>query len=109
METLAYGDTFWVNTIPDLRKASTKTRLHLVLSLVCFLKVSVFQLLKFTFESDIKVVKDEASIFMGYTTSARPLEIHRFPPALMLHLWATRWPLAWWLRGSHTSHHVFPM
>lgn len=92
METLEFGDVFWVNTIPDLRKASMKTRLHLVFSLVCFLKVSLFQLLKFTFESDIKVVKDKSSVFMGYTTSAGPLEIHRFAPALMMHLWSTRWP-----------------
>lgn len=92
METLDYGDAFWVNTIPDLRKSSIRARLHLVFSLICFLKVSIFQLLRFTFESDIKIVKDKASIFMGYTTSAGPLEIHRFAPALMMHLWSTRWP-----------------
>ena len=87
MATLDYGDDFWVNTIPDLRKASMKARLHLVFSLICFLKVSLFQLLKFTFESDIKAVKDKASMFMGYNSTAGPRETDRYPPALMLHLW----------------------
>jgi hypothetical protein len=94
MATLDYGDAFWVNTIPDLRGASLQAKVHLVFSLICFLKVSLYQILKFSFESDIKAVKDKASIFMGYSPTAGPLEIHRFPPALMLHLWSTRWPTA---------------
>jgi hypothetical protein len=92
MATLLFGDDFWVNTIPDLRKSPITTRVHLVFSLLCFLKVSLYQLLKFSFSSDIKAVKDKASIFVGYNTTGGPREIDKFPPALMLHLWSTRWP-----------------
>jgi hypothetical protein len=92
MADLEYGDAFWVNQIPDFRQANLQTRLHLVFSLLCFLKVSLYQLLKFTFESDIKRVKDKASIFMGYHAQRGPLESHRWAPALMMHLWSTRWP-----------------
>jgi hypothetical protein len=94
MAILLYGDDFWVNAIPDLRKSSLTTRIHLVFSLLCFLKVSLYQLLKFSFSSDIKAVKDKASIFMGYNSTGGPWEIDKFPPALMLHLWSTRWPTA---------------
>ena len=68
------------------------TRIHLVFSLLCFLKVSVLQLFTFTFESDVKAVKDKASIFMGYSPSAGPQEIDRFSPACMMNIWSTRWP-----------------
>jgi hypothetical protein len=93
MAILLYGDDFWVNTISDLRKSSLTTQIHLVFSLLCFLKVSLYQLLKFPFSSDIKAVKDKASIFMGYNSTWGPQEIDKFPPALMLHLWSTRWPI----------------
>jgi len=96
MEPLLYGDDFWVNTIPDLREASLKARLHLIFSLICFLKVSLYQHLKFAFESDIKPVKDKASIFLGYNKTVGPRETNRYPPALMLHLWSTRWPTSCW-------------
>jgi hypothetical protein len=92
MASLEFDDAFWVNHIPDLRKAQPMTRIHLVLSLICFLKVSVLQLLTFTFESDIKAVKDKASIFMGYSPNAGPREIDRFPPARMMNIWSIRWP-----------------
>jgi hypothetical protein len=81
-----------VNHIPDFRKTRITTRIHLVFSLICFLKVSVLQLLTFTFQSDVKAVKDKASIFMGYSPSAGPREVDRFPPACMLNIWSTRWP-----------------
>jgi len=57
MADLEYGDSFWINQIPDLRQAILQTRLHLVFSLTSFLNVSLFQFLKFTFKSDIKRVK----------------------------------------------------
>ena len=47
MADLEFDDAFWVNHIPDLRKARPMTRIHLVFSLICFLKVSVLQLLTF--------------------------------------------------------------
>ena len=83
MADLQYGDSFWINQIPDLRQASLQIYLHLVFSL--------FQFLKFTVESDIKQVKGKVSIFMGYNIQRGPLEYNRWPPALMLHLWSTRW------------------
>ena len=91
MADLEYGDSFWINQIPDLRQASLQICLHLVFSLICFLNVSLFQFFKFTFESDIKQVKGKASIFMGYNVQRGPLEYNRWPPALMMHLWSTRW------------------
>ena len=87
-----FDDTFWVNHIPDLQKAHITTWIHLVFLLICFLKVSVLQLLTFTFQSDIKPVKDKVSIFMGYSPSASPRVMDRFPPAHMLDIWSTQWP-----------------
>ena len=66
MASLEFDDAFWVNHIPDLRKAQPMTRIHLFFSLICFLKVSVLQLLTFTFESDIKAVKDNMADHGGY-------------------------------------------
>jgi hypothetical protein len=92
MASLEFDDAFWDNHIPDLRKAQLMTQLHLVFSLFCFLKVSVLQLFTFTFESDIKAVKDKASIFMGYSPSSGPREIDRFSPACMMNIWSMQWP-----------------
>jgi hypothetical protein len=92
MASLEFDVTFWVNHIPDLWKTRITTQIHLVFSLICFLKVSVLQLLTFTFQSDAKAVKDKVSIFMGYSLSAGPREVDRFPPVHMLNNWSTRWP-----------------
>jgi hypothetical protein len=91
MADLEYGDSFWINQIPDLRQASLHICIHLIFSLICFLNVSLFQFLKFTFENDIKQVKGKASIFMGYNIQRGPLKYNRWPPALLLHLWSTQW------------------
>ena len=91
MADLEYGDSFWINQIPDLRQASLQICLHLVFSLICFLNVTLFQFLKFTFGSDIKQVKGKAYIFMGYNVQRGPLEYNRWPPVLMMHLLSTQW------------------
>ena len=92
MANLAFEDAFWVNHIPDLRNALPMTQIHVVFSLICFLKVSVMQLLTFIFESDIKAVKYTASISMGYRKNSGSQEVDKLPPTRMMTIWSSRWP-----------------
>ncbi|KAJ6630735.1 hypothetical protein B0H10DRAFT_1938899 [Mycena sp. CBHHK59/15] len=69
MESLQFGATYWEDKLGDLSNESLNTKLHLILSLVLFLGVSVCHLLVFIFTTQIKPVKDRAAQFLGYTPS----------------------------------------
>ncbi|KAJ7195376.1 hypothetical protein GGX14DRAFT_575693 [Mycena pura] len=71
---------YWKDKLGDTSKLSLDTKLHMILSLVIFLGVSIRHLLSFIFTTDIKPVKDRAARFLGYTPSyADPNS--RFPAA----------------------------
>jgi hypothetical protein len=73
-----------------MQKASTQTKLHLLLFFMMFLSVTIQQLLVFMFSTDIKPVKDCASWFMGYFPTGIG-GVH-FAPTAVFELWHKRWP-----------------
>ncbi|KAJ7710312.1 hypothetical protein B0H16DRAFT_1900799, partial [Mycena metata] len=89
MASLQFDTNYWEGKLGDVSKHSLDTKLHLILSLVIYLSVSVRQLLNFIFTSEIKAVKDRASRFLGYTpTHTDPNG--SFPAAYIFSLWLER-------------------
>ncbi|KAJ6592191.1 hypothetical protein DFH09DRAFT_1415125 [Mycena vulgaris] len=61
-DTLQFDASYWEDKLGDLSNESLDTKLHLILSLVLFLGVSVRHLLVFIFTTQIKPVKDRAAL-----------------------------------------------
>ncbi|KAJ7598550.1 hypothetical protein C8J56DRAFT_1039439 [Mycena floridula] len=88
--TLQFDNAYWMEKLgPDMQKAAPLTKFHLLFSLLVFLKVSLAAFFKFIFESEIKVVKDRVSRFMGYTPTAQTADIV-FPPSMLFRHWYNR-------------------
>jgi hypothetical protein len=89
---LYYNDGYWEGILGhDVRKMPLERRLHLVLSLVIFLQISVAKLLYFIFTSTVDEVKARSSRFMGYTLSARTEDL-KFPPGMVFRAWLENFP-----------------
>ncbi|KAJ7572576.1 hypothetical protein C8J56DRAFT_806986 [Mycena floridula] len=69
-----------------MQKASSIAKFHLLFSLLMFLKVSLAAFFQFVFESEIKVITDRVSRFMGYTPSAQTADA-QFPPSMLFRHW----------------------
>ncbi|KAG6835515.1 hypothetical protein H0H93_000635 [Arthromyces matolae] len=91
MSSLRFDSTFWDQHLPGYKSATLETRLHLILSLVLFLSVSIQQLLLFMFTTDISAVKRRVGKFMGFTPSAAS-EADRFYPSTLFNIWHNNWP-----------------
>ncbi|KAJ7239495.1 hypothetical protein C8J57DRAFT_1727340 [Mycena rebaudengoi] len=89
MATLKFDSDYWETSLPDIQKLPAEEKLHLILSLVIFLGVSIRALLAFIFESNILAVKDRASRFLGYTPSHDDPHL-RFPPSHIFAIWTER-------------------
>jgi len=89
---LLYGNEYWENILgQDVRQMPLERRLHLVLSLVIFLQISVAKLLYCVFTSTVDEVKTRSSRFMGYTPSARTEDL-KFPPGMVFRAWLENLP-----------------
>ncbi|KAJ7679838.1 hypothetical protein B0H17DRAFT_1138977 [Mycena rosella] len=66
MATLQFSPDYWENNLPGIEKLSPEAKLHLILSLVIYLGISIRALMFFIFESNIQPVKDRASRFLDY-------------------------------------------
>ncbi|KAJ7170299.1 hypothetical protein C8R43DRAFT_944818 [Mycena crocata] len=77
---------FWEDKLADVPTKSPDSKVHLILSLVIYLSVSIRHLLTFIFTSDIKPVKDRAARFLGYTPTHTDPD-GRFPMAHIFLLW----------------------
>ncbi|KAJ7145300.1 hypothetical protein C8R43DRAFT_1129975 [Mycena crocata] len=89
MGTLQFDSDFWQDRLGNIPTKSLDTKLHLILSLVIYLSVSIRHLLTFIFTSEIQSVKDRAARFLGYTpTHTDPRG--RFPAAYIFSLWLAR-------------------
>ncbi|KAJ6500254.1 hypothetical protein DFH09DRAFT_1289841 [Mycena vulgaris] len=89
MDPLQFDASYWEDKLGDLSNESLDTKLHLILSLVLFLGVSVRHLLVFIFTTQIKPVKDRAARFLGYTPTHTDPDA-RFPAAHIFSLWLER-------------------
>ena len=91
---LIYDDNYWRDILEkDIRKVSLEKKLHLVFSLVMFLQISVTQLLKFIFTSEIKEVRARAARFLGHTPTATSQDME-FPPGMVFRAWYENFPKA---------------
>ncbi|KII82757.1 hypothetical protein PLICRDRAFT_181073 [Plicaturopsis crispa FD-325 SS-3] len=84
---LEFNSEYWQNILPPMDDITLDTKLHLILSLVLYLAVTVRQLLEFIFTTEITAVKSKASVFMS-----RRKSLEQFAPAVLFQLWHTRWP-----------------
>ncbi|KAF7972318.1 hypothetical protein HWV62_18506 [Athelia sp. TMB] len=93
MEELQFGAEFWTEHLPEIQntKSNLELRIHLVLSLIIHLAIPFRSVLLFMFSSEIPVVKEKASQFMGFRERAKDDAI-QFTPAAVYNLWHTRWP-----------------
>jgi hypothetical protein len=91
MASLQFEPNYWDTRLSGMKNASIQTKLHLILSLVIFLGVSVQHLLNFIFSTDVKSVRDRASRYMGFTPSAMD-DSSQFHPSALYQLWHENWP-----------------
>ncbi|KAG6810315.1 hypothetical protein H0H93_015047 [Arthromyces matolae] len=91
MSSLRFDQSFWEKHIPSYESATLETKLHLIMSLVIFLSVSIQQLVLFMFTTNISAVKRRAGKFMGFTPSA-PNDSDQFYPATLFGIWHDQWP-----------------
>ncbi|KAJ7248012.1 hypothetical protein C8J57DRAFT_1522571 [Mycena rebaudengoi] len=89
MDKLQYDHDFWRGKLGDLSNASLDNKLHLILSLVIFLAVSIRELLVFIFTTELKPVKDRAARFLGYSPTRDDPNL-RFPAAHIFSVWLER-------------------
>ncbi|KAJ7493794.1 hypothetical protein FB451DRAFT_1077509 [Mycena latifolia] len=89
MATLQFSTEYWEKNLPGIQKLGPEAKLHLILSLVIFLGVSIRPLLVFIFESPIQAVSDRASRFLGYSPSADDPHM-QFPPSHIFSIWTER-------------------
>ena len=91
-DLLLYNNSYWQEKLgPEFHKNNHENKLHLIFSLLVFLKISLAQFLTFTFSSKIENVKSRASCFMGYTETANDENTH-FPSRAIWHLWLKIFP-----------------
>ena len=91
-DKLLYDDSYWQDVIgSDVWKLPPERQLHLVLSLVVYLQISIAELLYFIFTSTVDKVKTWSSRFMGYTPSARTEDL-KFPPGMIFRAWLKNFP-----------------
>ncbi|KAJ3522644.1 hypothetical protein NMY22_g11797 [Coprinellus aureogranulatus] len=87
MATLNYDESYWAQ-YPDIvpGEMTPEARIHLVVSLILYLSISLVDLLEFLFTSRIRRVRDRAGRFMGvYRTGSTPKT--RFPAGYIYKLW----------------------
>ncbi|KAJ7099009.1 hypothetical protein C8R44DRAFT_748067 [Mycena epipterygia] len=89
MATRQFSSDYWDIHLPGIKSLASEAKLHLILSLVIYLGVSIRTLLCFIFESRIQTVRDRASRFLGYTPSNEDPKI-QFPPSHIFSLWIER-------------------
>ncbi|KAJ7274044.1 hypothetical protein C8J57DRAFT_1506165 [Mycena rebaudengoi] len=58
MATLKFDSEYWETSLPDIQKLPSEDKLHLILSLVIFLGVSIRALLVFIFETNILALRE---------------------------------------------------
>ena len=93
-DKLQYDDDYWKEILEkDIRRLPLEKKLHLVFSLVMFLQMSVMQLLKFIFTSEIKDVRARAARFLGHTPTATSDDME-FPPGMVFRAWHDHFPKA---------------
>ncbi|KAF6741869.1 hypothetical protein DFP72DRAFT_1083021 [Ephemerocybe angulata] len=81
---LAYDDAFWEATLG--RNYTKDDNKDLLFSLLCYLNISLFDFLQWTFSSEITVVCTRAGCFLEYHKTAKDKE-HRFLPTIIFKLW----------------------
>jgi hypothetical protein len=93
-DKLLYDDGYWQGVLKeDIRKITLEKKLHLIFTLVMFLQISVLQLLKFIFTSEIKEVRGRASRFLGHTPTATSEDME-FQPGMVFRAWHENFPKA---------------
>ena len=93
-DKLQYDDSYWQGVLEkDVKKISLEKKLHLTFTLVMFLKISVVQLLKFIFTSEIKEVRARAARFLGHTPTATSKDME-FQPGMIFRAWHENFPKA---------------
>lgn len=90
-DILKFGDQFWIEKGFNSKDFTSEKKIHLIFSLIIFLGTSLVQLLHFAFSSQIKEVKKQAGMFVGYQSTAQT-DLERFPPAEIFWLWHERSP-----------------
>ena len=86
-DKLLYDDYYWQEVLEkDIHKITLEKKLHLIFTLVMFLKISVVQLLKFIFTSKIKEVQGRAARFLGHTPTAMSKDME-FQPGMIFCAW----------------------
>ena len=91
-EILLFDNQYWERKLGKHSPALTiDKRLHLVVSLIIFLNVSLAKLLFFIFNTEIKAVKTRAARFMGYTPTASDKDL-TFPPGTLFRSWHSKFP-----------------
>ncbi|PPQ88111.1 hypothetical protein CVT26_015015 [Gymnopilus dilepis] len=89
---LHYGNGYWTNMLgKDARKMTLEDRLHLLLSLLIFLQLSLTKVLEFIFTSKVNEVRTRASIFMAHRPSAATDEA-KFAPQVTFRAWQQNFP-----------------
>ena len=93
-DKLQYDDDYWKEILEkDIRRLPLEKKLHLVFSLVMFLQMSVMQLLRFIFTSEIKEVRARAARFLGHTPTATSEDME-FPAGMVFRAWHDHFPKA---------------
>ncbi|KAI0709712.1 hypothetical protein C8Q72DRAFT_799367 [Fomitopsis betulina] len=85
-EKLKYDNTYWNSVLPpEKQPQGEEEKLHLIISLLVYLGLSLSKVLHFVFTSQIKSVKERAGVFLSVRRGAGMKE--RFPPAEIFGLW----------------------
>lgn len=86
-ERLSYDDTFWAEVLPDATRQACKnssiTKVHLVASLILFLRLPFKDLLAFLFSTPIQRVK----LYSGHFIVHQPTHRIPFGPSHIYNLW----------------------
>jgi hypothetical protein len=93
-DKLLYDENYWRKVLEkDICKISLEKKLHLIFTLVMFLQISIAQLLKFIFTSEIKEVRGRAARFLGHTPTANSKDME-FLPGMVFRAWHENFPKA---------------
>lgn len=93
-ETLKFDNRYWEDIFGTTKpKFTIEECLHLIVSLVIFLQVSIARFLSFIFTCKIDAVRIRITRFMGYTPTASTLD-EQFAPRAILHSWYDEFPKA---------------
>jgi len=89
---LNYDSAYWQNILgPNASAMPMEDKLHMMFSLMIFLRLSLAKVLEFIFTSKICEVRSRTSRFMGYTLSALT-EDFKFPPGMIFRAWLENFP-----------------